>query len=78
MKDAYDKKSRPRELDLGSMILMRVPGLDGKLDESRDGPYKVVKISTMTYQLDIPGRYKPRMVHINMLRQWKTPDARVL
>ncbi len=41
-KDDYDKKSRPRELDVGSMVLMRVPGLVGKLDDSWDGPYEVV------------------------------------
>ena len=41
-KDAYDKKSRSRELDVGSMLLMRVPGLVGKLDDSWDGPYEVV------------------------------------
>ena len=80
MKDTYDKKSRPRELDVGSMVLMRVSGLIGKLDDSWDGPYEVVdKISPVTYQLAIPGRgSKPQTVHINMLRQWKTPDARVL
>ena len=80
MKDTYDKKSRPRELDVGSMVLTRVPGLVGKLDDSWDGPYEVVdKTSPVTYQLAISGRgSKPQMVHINMLRQWKTPDARVL
>ena len=56
MKDTYDKKSRPRELDAGSMVLMRVPGLVGKLDDSWDGPYEVVdKISPVTYQLAIQG-----------------------
>ena len=80
MRDTYDKKSRPRELDVGSRVVMRVPGLVGKLDDSWDGPYEVIaKISPVTYQLAIPGRgSKPQTVHINMLRQWKTPDARVL
>ena len=80
MKDTYDKKSRPRELDVGYMVLMIVPGLVGKLDDSWDGPYEVVdKISPVPYQLAIPGRgSKPQTVNINMLRQWKTPDARVL
>ena len=77
MKYTYDKKSRPRELDVGSRVLMRVSELVGKLDDSWDGPYQVVdKISPVTYQLAIPGRgSKPQTVHINMLRQWKTPDA---
>ena len=54
MKDAYDKKSKPRELDAGSMVLMRVPGFIGKLDDSWDGPYEVVdKILPLTYQLAV-------------------------
>ena len=59
---------------------MRVPGLVGKLDDSWDGPYQVIdKISPVTYQLAIPGRgSRPQMVHINMLRVWRTPGARVL
>ncbi len=35
--------------------------------------------SDLKNQLDIPGRgNKPQTVQINMLRQWKTSDARVL
>ena len=80
MKSAYDQKAKPRSFDIGSMVLMRVPGLTGKLDDSWEGPYEVVdKISSVNYQLAIPGRTnKARVVHVNMLRQWHTPDARVL
>ena len=62
------------------MVLMCVPGLVGKLDDSWNGPFKVVdKLFPVTYQLDIPGRRsKPQILHINMLRKWTTPDARVL
>ena len=42
MKGAYDKTSRPRELDKESMVLMRVPGLVGNIDDSWHGPYEVV------------------------------------
>ena len=76
----YDKKAKPRTLEVGSMALMRVPGLTGKLDESWEGPYEVVdKISPVNYQLAIPGRAgRSQVVHVNMLRPWHTPDARVL
>ena len=57
IKDTLDKKSRPRQLSVGSMVLMRVPGLVGKLDDSWNGLYEVVdKISPVTYQLAIPGK----------------------
>ena len=80
MKSNYDKKAKPRTLEVGSMALMRVPGLTGKLDDSWEGPYEIVdKISPVNYQLAIPGRAgRSQVVHVNMLRPWHTPDARVL
>jgi len=57
MKSIYDKKAKSRSLEVGSMVLMRVPGLTGKLDDSWEGPYEIVdKISPVNYQLAIPGR----------------------
>ena len=80
MKSNYDKKAKPRTLEIGSMALMRVPGLTGKLDDSWEGPYEIVdKISPVNYQLAIPGRAgRSQVVHVNMLCPWHTPDARVL
>ena len=52
MKSTYDKKAKPRMLEVGLMALMRVPGLTGKLDDSWEGPYEIVdKISPVNYQL---------------------------
>ena len=65
---------------MGSMGLMRVPGLTAKLEDSWEGPYEVLdKTSPVNYQQAIPGRArKPCIVHVNMLRPWNTPDAQVL
>ena len=80
MKQTYDKMAKGRSFEMGSMVLMRVPGLTGKLENSWEGPYEVLdKTSPVNYQLAIPGRArKPCIVHVNMLHQWNTPDARVL
>lgn len=56
MKKAYDQKAKQRSFEVGSMVLMRVPGLTGKLEDSWEGPYEVVdKVSQVNYQLAIPG-----------------------
>ena len=37
LKKEYDQKVRLLELQIGQMVLMRIPGLTGKLDDSWDG-----------------------------------------
>ena len=57
MKQTYDKKAKSRSFEMGSMVLMRVPGLTAKLEDSWEGPYEVLdKTSPVNYQLAIPGR----------------------
>ena len=34
MKQTYDKKAKSRSFEMGSMVLMRVPGLTAKLEDS--------------------------------------------
>ena len=38
MKAGYDKKAKPREFQEGSMVLLRIPGMAGKLEDAWDGP----------------------------------------
>ena len=80
MKQTYDKRAKSRSFEMGSMVLMRVPGLTAKLEDSWEGLYEVLdKTSPVNYHLAILGRArKPCIVHVNMLRPWTTPDARVL
>ena len=38
MKHTYDKKAKSRSFEMGSMVLMHVPGLTAKLEDSWKGP----------------------------------------
>ena len=69
MKQTYVKKAKSRSFEMGSMVLMRVPDLTAKLEDSWEGPYEVLdKTSPVNYQLAIPGRSrKPCIVHVNIL-----------
>ena len=59
-------------------MLVRTP-LAEKLEDIWEGPYEITRrISTVTYELAVPTRRtKKRVIHINMLKAWKSPEASV-
>ena len=62
------------------MVLMRIPQLQAKLQDTWDGPFEVLsQVSPVTYVIAVPNRRKrKKTVHVNMLKHWTTPDASVL
>ena len=57
MKDEYDKKAKVWELKEGSLVLLRVPGLNYKLDDSWDVPFEVFKkLSDVNYEVTVPNK----------------------
>ena len=42
-KKIYDSGSKLREFSVGDQVLVRIPGLDGKMEESWKGPYIILK-----------------------------------
>ena len=60
-------------------MLVRTPDLAGKLEDIWEGPYEITRrISSVTYELAVPTRRtKKRVVYINMLKAWKSPEAPV-
>ncbi len=76
-KAAYDMSTKPRSSELGDMVLCHIPGLTGKLHYIWEGPYEVIaKTSGCNYKIAVPGKKsKNTTVHINRLKEWKTPVA---
>ena len=76
-KAAYDEKAQERHFDPGDMVLCHTPGLTRKLHSIWAGPYEVTaKISGTNYKLAVPDkRSHTEVVHINRLKEWKTPTA---
>ena len=58
---------KPPEYCLGSMVLVRTPGVSSKFADVWLGPYEVVRQVT---------RGKRRLVHANLLKPWHTAEAR--
>ena len=51
MKSIYDRNAKSREFPEGSMVLLRMPGLCGKINESWDGPYESHRrVSDVNYE----------------------------
>ena len=71
-KTLYDKSTVNRTLDEGDLVMCRIPGLIGKLEESWHGPYKVVsKKSRVDYLVDLgKGKGRLKVLHINNLKRY--------
>ena len=69
-KEAWDRKAQVREFEKGDEVFMRKAGINTKLSESWEGPYKVVKRnSPLSYRVDTGDRIIPS-VHIQLLKQF--------
>ena len=75
MKERYDIRAVERTFEIGQMVLVHTPEMAGKLDTVWEGPYEIIKIiSPTTYRLSVPDRRCHEMiVHVNRLKEWKTP-----
>ena len=70
-KVAHDKGTRVRKFPAGTMVLLRTPGLSGKLEENWEGPFEVESMpNAVNVKLKIPGRAgKSRVVHVNNIKE---------
>ena len=81
LKKHYEQKARLRELEVDQMVLMRIPGPTGKLDDSWYGLNEVnSKLNDVNYEMVVHNyrRNKHKVVHINNLKTWVEQQARVL
>ena len=73
----YDKHAVARTLSPGDKVLCRIPGTIKKLKESWKGPYTVKqKLNDVDYLIEI-RKGKTKVLHINMLKQYKEREEQV-
>jgi len=66
----WDGKSKERSFNVGDDVLMRKPGLCGKLESSWEGPYTVFKKNTpLSYGIDVGDRKIPS-VHVSLIKAY--------
>ena len=71
-KRGYDRGKLLRTFDKDDLVLERIPGLSGKLEEPWRGPLEVVeKLGEVTYRVRmVKGKRKSRVVHVNVLKRY--------
>ncbi len=67
-----NRGSKMRELDVGALVLYRVPGMCSKLADSWEGPYKVLaRKGAVNYRIGKVGAERhSKVVHINCLKNY--------
>ena len=75
-KSWYDQKARQRQFEKGDQVLALLPDDSTNLSPQWHGPYAIMEqISPVTYKVYVPERRKKiRLIHVNMLKPWKTPS----
>ena len=77
-KDEFDRKAVCRELEVGDLVLIRIPGLTAKLEESWKGPYPVTKkLNRVNYRVET-SKGRASVLHINNLKRYFEREAEVL
>ena len=78
-KDIHDRVSTLRKFEKGDRVLLRTPGLVGKLEESLSGPWEVVqKCGIVNYKVRKVGNIgKGRVLHINTMKEYNERVERV-
>ena len=73
-KGYYDTNSKVVEYSDGDYVLLRSPPVPGKFQYRWLGPYVVVKrISSLTYEINLPGASENVIVHVNRLKKSPPP-----
>ena len=77
-KDEFDRKAVCRELEVGDLVLIRIPGLTAKLEESWRGPFPVTKkLNRVNYRVET-SKGRASVLHINNLKRYFEREAEVL
>ncbi len=68
---SFNKNRSDRCLEVGSKVLIRIPGMHASLQASWEGPYVVKeKMSRVTYRVSKGDSHRLRVVHINNTKEY--------
>ncbi len=69
---SFNKVKSDRCLEVGSQVLMRIPGIHAALQAAWEGPYTVVdKVSRVTYRVSKGDGHPVKLAHINNLKVYQ-------
>ena len=75
----YDRKAKPRSLNIGDQVLVLLPKPQNRLKLEWVGPYTVTrKLTSVDYEDETPGRQSEKKIyHVNLLKKWYPAQADV-
>jgi len=78
-KKTNDRNCSNRHLEVGSLVMCRVPGLQASLSEAWAGPFEVLnKFSSVSYRIRrFESMGKGKVVHLNSLKQYTEHEANI-
>ncbi|KYO35361.1 hypothetical protein Y1Q_0007949 [Alligator mississippiensis] len=73
----YNEKTRTRTFQSGDKVLVSLPTSSSKQLAVWQGPFTVVRqVGPVDYELLKPGHRRERQIyHVNLLKEWKTPQG---
>ncbi|XP_033741736.1 uncharacterized protein LOC117328321 [Pecten maximus] len=78
-KQWYDSNATARELRPGDEVLLLIPSDSSKMVAQWKGPYRVVrKVNDVNYEVNVGGRRKRVVYHINLLRKYNKAVQNVM
>jgi len=70
-KKAYDRRAKPRSLNVGDQVLVLLPKPQNRLKLEWFEPYTVTrKLTSVDYEVKTPGRQSEKIYHVNLLKKW--------
>ena len=77
-KKYFDRGKLDRVLEVGDLVLCRVPGMAHKLAEAWHGPYKVTeKLNKVDYRVEV-GCGRTKVLHINNIKKFQVREEEVM
>uniref|UniRef100_A0A1X7TVH1 Reverse transcriptase domain-containing protein n=1 Tax=Amphimedon queenslandica TaxID=400682 RepID=A0A1X7TVH1_AMPQE len=71
----YDRKARDRKFGPGDKVLVMQPSSTHKLTAEWKGPCKIIRaVGEVNYEVEIGRGQKTKILHINMLKQWREAE----
>ena len=79
IKEWYDRNATTRELQAGDEVLLLLPSDTSKMVAQWKGPYRVIrKVNDVNYEVNVGGRRKRVVYHINLLRKYNRAVQNVM
>ena len=71
-KALYDRERVERHLNVGDLVMCRIPGLCKKLHDAWEGPFRVESVlSAVNYKVKkVQGKERMKTIHINNAKRY--------